>query len=83
MGSQTHPVEVYPHFLGRKQLTVLLLPPGLMVNVLGLWVRSSECETRSGHCVVFLGKTLSSHSASIQAKGSGDTPCCYKLRNMK
>ena len=65
MGSQTHPVEVYPHFLGRKQLTVLLLPPGLMVNVLGLWVRSSECETRSGHCVVFLGKTLSSHSASI------------------
>ena len=31
----------------------------------GLQVERSEFKTRPGHCVVFLGKTLSSHSASL------------------
>ena len=31
----------------------------------GLQVETSEFKTRPGHCVVFLGKILSSHSASL------------------
>lgn len=31
----------------------------------GLQVERSEFKTRPGHCVVFLGKILSSHSASL------------------
>ena len=31
----------------------------------GLQVKRSEFKTRPGHCVVFLGKILSSHSASL------------------
>ena len=34
---------------------------------LGLRIERSGFETRPGHCVVFLGKTLYSHSASLHS----------------
>ena len=39
---------------------------GLMVSALGLGSSGPGLSPGQGHCVVFLGRTLYSHSASLQ-----------------
>ena len=46
---------------------------GLMISVLTSRSRSPSSSTGQGHCVVFLGKTLHSHSASLDVIVQLDT----------
>ena len=42
-------------------------------NCTGYQVKMSGFQTRLGHCVIFLGKALFSHSASLQSGVKMDT----------
>ena len=69
---------------------------GLMISVLVPWVSGPGLSPGWGHCVVFLGKTLNSHSAflhppnklrgndlwwtSILSRGSRNTPSRFMLQ---
>ena len=57
---------------------------GLMVSVLNSGLSGLGSSPGQGHCVVFLGKTLYSHSASLHpgvqigtSKNAGGNPAMY------
>ena len=65
MSQVAHQARAYPGFHSMKRLGIFLLHGGLMVSALDSGASAPGSSPGLGHCVVFLGKTLYSHGASL------------------